>query len=130
MTRSSGRNHHEGVTMRRARSLGFLLLVPLVARAADGPEKSKLSDAMRKMASEITVTKPDESTSFERVEDPIYRFDDPARKFSDGTIWAYGKSGRPAALVCFSLEKTPDGHLQWVEELTAISPGKFEARIP
>ncbi len=102
----------------------------LVAQAGDGPAKSTLVESMRKMAAEITMTKPDGTTPFERVEEPVYRFDDPARKFSDGTVWAYGKAGRPAALVCFSLEKRPDGHLQWVEELTAISSGKFEARLP
>src|SRR4051812_47498350 len=110
--------------MRRVGYLGFLPIFALgllVARAGDGPTKSKLVEAMRTMASEITMTKPDGTAAFERLEEPIYRYDDPARKFSDGTVWAYGKSGRPAALVCFSLEKRPDGHLQWVEELTAIS---------
>lgn len=97
------------------------------AGAAAGPD---LAAIMRAMAGEIAMKTPDGRGRFERLDEPVSRFSDPARKFSDGTVWAFGKTGRPAALVTFSLEKARDGHLQWIEELTAISAGAFEAELP
>lgn len=105
-------------------------LAACAAMAGDEPAKPDLAKVMRRMAGEIAMKSPAGGASIERLDEPVYRFDDPARKFSDGTVWLYGKSGRPAALVTFSLERARDGHLQWVEELTAISPGKFEAGLP
>ena len=61
--------------------------------------------------------------------EPIYRFDDPARQFSDGTIWAWGRSGRPAALLTLAKERASAGGFQWLAELTSLAPGPISATI-
>src|SRR4051794_23510019 len=98
-----------------------IVLCAIASMAGDNPAKTSLAKAMRAMADGVTMETIDGKTAFARVNEPIYRFDDPARKFSDGTVWAFGKVGRPAALLTFSLEKTPNGDLQWVEEFTSLS---------
>ena len=102
----------------------------LAAKAGDEPPKSTLARAMRAIAEGITMRTPDGRTTFECVGDPIYRFNDPARKFSDGTVWAFGKIGRPAALVTLSLEKKSSGEVQWVHEFTSLASGPVGASNP
>jgi hypothetical protein len=60
------------------------------------------SVAMRELAQAITLVPAPAGTKSELIPEPIYRFDDLARLFSDGTIWAFGKSGQPEALLCVS----------------------------
>jgi hypothetical protein len=77
------------------------------ARTEDAPRSTSAvrSAAMRELAQAITLVLAPAGTRSELIPEPIYRFDDPARTFSDGTIWAFGKSGRPGAMLCLSLEK-------------------------
>jgi hypothetical protein len=99
------------------------------ARAQDGPPSTSAarSAAMRELARAIRLVPATAGTKSELIPDPIYRFDDPARRFSDGTLWAFGKSGRPDALLCLSLEKDDRGRLKWIHELTALSGGAVAA---
>jgi hypothetical protein len=85
--------------------------------------------AMRELAQAITLAPAPAPAGrkSELLAEPIYRFDDPARTFSDGTLWAFGKSGRPDALLCLSLEKNDRGKLKWIHELTSLSSGLVEA---
>jgi hypothetical protein len=82
---------------------------------------------MRELAQAITLAPAPTGAKSELISEPIYRFDDPARLFSDGTIWAFGKSGGPDALLCLSLEKNNRGQLKWVHELTSLSGGPIAA---
>ena len=79
------------------------------------------------LARAITLEPAPAGTKSELISEPIFRFDDPARRFSDGTIWAFGKSGRPDALLCLSLEKDDRGQLKWIHELTSLSSGTVAA---
>jgi hypothetical protein len=83
--------------------------------------------AMRELARAIRLAPASGGTKSELVPEPIYRFDDPARLFSDGTIWAFGNSGRPEALLCLSLEKNDRGELKWIHEMTSLSSGQLAA---
>jgi hypothetical protein len=109
-----------------------LVGICLAAKAAmpqDGPPSTSAarSAAMRELAQAITLVPAATGTKSELIGEPIYRWDDPARLFSDGTIWAYGKSGRPDALLCLSLEKNDRGQLKWIHELTSLSSGPVAA---
>ena len=75
------------------------------AKTQDGPPSTSAarSAAMRDLAQANTLVPAAAGTKSELISEPIYRRDDPARLFSDGTIWAFGKSGRPDALLCLSL---------------------------
>ena len=106
-----------------------LCLAASSARTQEGPPSTSAarSAAMRELARAITLVPAPAGTKSELISEPIYRFDDPARFFSDGTIWAFGKSGRPDALLCLSLEKNDRGQLKWVHELTSLSSGPVAA---
>src|SRR5579872_3103181 len=64
----------------------------------DQPNREAQLAAMRKIAEGIKVaTINDGPDVAEMIAAPLFRFNDPARDFSDGSIWGYGKKGRPAA---------------------------------
>jgi hypothetical protein len=106
-----------------------LCLTASSAREQDGPGSASAARcaAMRELAQAITLVPVPAGTKSELMSEPIYRFDDPARLFSDGTIWAFGKSGRPDALLCLSLEKNDRGQLNWIHEVTSLSSGPVAA---
>jgi len=84
---------------------------------------SPRAKAMREVARGFTFSAGDGRAKIEGVDDPIYRFNDPARDFSDGTVWAFGKSGRPAALFTMALMKDDGGKPIWLCEFTSLSGG-------
>ncbi|MDB5350354.1 MAG: hypothetical protein JWN86_1601 [Planctomycetota bacterium] len=77
--------------------------------------------AMREIARNATMETAGGTSRTALIDEPIYKFNDPARRFSDGSVWAFSKTGRPAALYTLSLEKTPSGVIQWVHEFTSLS---------
>jgi hypothetical protein len=88
--------------------------------------------AAQAIADRVTVetASPGAHQRLERVPEPIYRFDDPARRFTDGSIWAWGRSGRPAALLTMAKERAPAGGFWWLGELTSLAPGPLAATAP
>jgi hypothetical protein len=109
-------------------ALSLTLVLSLLAQSKDAaPSSAARFLAMRELAGALTLVPALGTARAERIAEPIYRFDDPARSFSDGTLWAFGKSGRPAALLCLSLEKADRGGLKWIHELTSLSTGPIAA---
>jgi hypothetical protein len=110
--------------------VGALLLgmaaAPAMSQGGPPPATSR-SAAMAELARAITLVPGQAGKKSELLPDPIYRFDDPARLFSDGTLWAFGRSGRPDALLCLSLQRDDRGRLKWIHELTALSGGPVAA---
>jgi hypothetical protein len=113
---------------------GLILIVSLmncglVPQGADS--RSARLEAMRAFANGVTI---DQTTSgarlrLDRVAEPVYRFDDPARQNLDGTVWAWGRSGRPAALLTLAKYRAPDGSFGWLGELTSLAPGPLSAAV-
>jgi hypothetical protein len=58
---------------------------------------------------------------------PLHRWDDPTRRFSDGTLWAWGTKGRPLALVTIELYPTGPVGPYWSCELVSLAPGPVSA---
>ena len=88
--------------MRPVISLILVIVVGAAGNGPQGPENiAERLAAMRALADGVTVETAylGGHQKLERLAEPIYRFDDPARRFSDGTVWAWGRSGRPAAAV-------------------------------
>ena len=113
-----------------AAALGGFALCPPEGWSDDAPKSAPLvrSEAMADLARAITLVDPGHGgAKAELVPEPIYRFDDPTRSYSDGTVWAFGRSGRPAALFCASLEKNERGELWWLHELTSLSTAPLAA---
>jgi hypothetical protein len=88
-------------------------------------------EAMRHVASGITVRVPDESErEFDVIPDPLFRSQDSTRGEFDGTIWGYGKTGRPAALLTLILQATGNGTHKWLYEMNSLASRPVQARIP
>ena len=79
-----------------------LAMILGLATVGDGPQGSdkpvERLRAMRAIADGVTMEQisGDGRRKLERLAEPVYRFDDPARRFSDGTVWAWCRSGRPS----------------------------------
>jgi hypothetical protein len=105
------------------------------ATLGTGPQSSdspaERLGAMRAIADGVSVEDRSRGTGqkLERLTDPVYRFDDPARQYSDGTVWAWCRSGRPVALLTLSRDRSPDEGLRWIAELTSLAPGPIGAEV-
>lgn len=88
-------------------------------------------EAMRRVATDITVKITDErEREFDVIPVALFRSQDATRDEFDGTIWGYGKTGRPAALLTLVLQATGNGAHKWLYELNSLSSRPVEARIP
>ena len=68
--------------------------------------------------------------NLKRLDEPVYRFDDPARRTRDGTMWVWCDSGRPYGRDDGdeASHRRKGGH-HWLTELTSLAPGPFSATI-
>lgn len=94
------------------------------------PKDEQRLQAMDRIAKSIVLQKVDGglSETIAMLDNPIYRFNDSARSFSDGTVWAWGRSGRPAALLTLSVQKK-EGVLRCLVELTSLSAFPISASV-
>jgi hypothetical protein len=114
-----------------------LLAVALLAapdekddKTEDQPERQVQLAAMRKIASGLAVSiREDTPREMDMIREPLFRFNDPARDFSDGSIWGYGIKGRPAVLLSLSLHPL-NGGLGWLYEINSLTGQAVEAKIP
>ena len=87
--------------------LGFLAsgsnLVAQPAGQAAGDQRAARLKVMKRCAQSLKVTESDKPVSL--VAEPILRYDDKARVIQDSTIWAWGATGRPRAVL--KLESQP-----------------------
>jgi hypothetical protein len=103
--------------------------VPGLAQPKDEAAKDERAQRYREMerrAKAIRLFQSKGGTDVEvpLLEKPLFRFDDPARLFHDGTMWAWGRSGRPLALVTLERYKT-----SWSYELISLSEGGIFAEL-
>jgi hypothetical protein len=123
------------------RILSSLTLTLGLAMMGGGPQgfdnSAERLRAMRVLADGITMqTAPQRvgaPLKLERLTEPVSRFDDPARQFSDGTIWAWCRAGgRPEALLTLSKKRLDEGSFLWLVELTSLTAnsGPITATVP
>ena len=85
---------------------------------------------MRRIASGVKMVVNDgDARQVEMIPEPLFRFNDPARDFSDGSIWGYGRKGRPIALLSLSLHSGDGGALGWLYESNSLSGHSVEAAL-
>jgi hypothetical protein len=114
------------------RLLISLILFLGLETVGDGPQSPdkpvERLRAMRAVADGVTIEQPAAGARLrlERSAEPVYRFSDPARNVSDGTVWAWCQSGRPAALVTLT---KPARRPHWLTELTSLAAGPIAANI-
>jgi hypothetical protein len=58
----------------------------------------------------------------EVVAEPVFRFDDPARAYEDGTVWVWGRVGRPIAIL--ELFRNIHSGPGWALALGSLSTGR------
>src|SRR5262245_17809481 len=63
--------------------------------SSDSAQNARLTE-MRSIAGDLTVQSiaSGARSKVQRIAAPLYRFDDSARGFADGTVWAWGPTGR------------------------------------
>lgn len=64
----------------------------------------------------------------ELIDHPLLKYADPARVNSNGTVWAWGKMGRPVAFL--ELFQASQSDKNWVQSVTLTSPRKVTLTIP
>jgi hypothetical protein len=61
------------------------------------------------------------------AKDPLYRWNDPTREFSDGTLWIWRSSGRPIGVVAIELYPYDKAFgIVWNLEFTSLATGRIE----
>jgi hypothetical protein len=105
--------------------LSFPGLVSGQEPAATGADRAERLKEMQDLVRSIRISDPARP---KRAPDtagaePLHRWNDPTRGFSDGGIWAFGGVGRPSALVSMELYGDPKGLTNWSSELISLAPG-------
>lgn len=108
------------------RAVAVCLFACACLPAQEPGAESARAKAMREIAAAISV-QGEGGAAARPGAGPLYRFDDPTRDFSDGTIWAYGSPGRPLALVTISLKQKSPTDIFWLLELNSIADGPLKA---
>ena len=99
--------------MRLAASMILTLGIASLADGPQGPDACAKGFAMRAFASGVTIetVSPGARQRLERLAEPVYRFDDAARRTADGTVWVWCDSGRPRAAITLTKHRPPAGDL-------------------
>jgi hypothetical protein len=114
-----------------ATSIISLALVTQVGQTQGSDDAAQRLKAMRSLAAGVTMETASGTVhqNLKRLDEPLYRFDDPARRTIDGTMWLWCDSGRPSALMTVTKHPSPEGGHHWLTELTSLAPGPMSATI-
>jgi hypothetical protein len=85
---------------------------------------------MKALAEKVQVTPADQpdAKALPLIADALYRYDDPTREMNDGSLWAYGRTGRHALLLTLAKYRHPDGARSWIIEWNSLSDQKITAK--
>lgn len=89
-------------------------------------ERTRVLKEMHGLADQIMVTTKEDNKFVERVKEPIFRFNSPSRLYQDGSIWAWGKRGRP--LVVMEMFTINTKQATWVHGFVLASDELVEAK--
>ncbi len=115
-------------------AVSWLPFVPSIA-ADEQPNKSAAErkaahlERMRKLAQSISVfeVKNGKRVEVEVVDQPVLAYRDDTRKQDDSTMWIWGATGRPSAML--AVEYYPQRPLEkrWLFEIASLSVGQIAA---
>ncbi len=100
---------------------------PPAAKQED--DRAARLDEMKQIAGSFQAAAIDGGTRVPAamVRDPLYRWNDPTREFSDGTLWFWRSAGRPIAVVAIELYPQNKAFgIVWALEFTSLSTGPIE----
>ena len=98
-------------------------------RAAQDDDRVARLAEMKQIADSFQATVIDGGTRAPaaRVPEPLYRWNDPTREFSDGTLWFWKHSGRPIGVVAIELYPQNKAFgIVWALEFTSLATGPIE----
>ena len=123
--------------MARFSKLAFALcvLTSVPQSLAQVADKPGLSDRRLKLMRDRALAIEFVGKSIPKTVEPkaLFRYDDPARGYQDGTVWRLGKSGRPLAIVTTELhprygyQGTGRSNPRVVYDLLSLTPRPFRA---
>ena len=100
-------------------------------RTSDGDDEEKEPEQrmrlMRAMVEGVQLYRLTNAKEVEvkLVENPLTHFNDGARRYQDGTLWAFGRQGRPTALVtCYTNDAST---AVWWHAITSLSTDRLRA---
>ena len=117
------------------RLLASTILALALAAAGQAPKgtdaRSTRLGEMRAFADSITVEEsaPGGRARLERSAEPVYRFDVADRNVTDGTVWIWGRSGRPSAVMTVTKHRAARQGPHWLTELTSLAPGPISGTV-
>ena len=114
-------------------SLVLVIGMTMSVRSEDDPPKAAESSALmdaREHMSDFTVTSSAKGRDpvIEMLPNPLLTYGDAARNNEAGTLWAWGKSGRPVAFL--ELYRNVGKDQPWVHALTLTSPELVQLKGP
>ncbi|MEX2137880.1 MAG: hypothetical protein WD894_01375 [Pirellulales bacterium] len=103
--------------------------------AAEGKDETQESASKRHLADmrtladtiQVTVGEGEKGKEAKLIEKPLFRFSDPSRLHSDGSVWAWAIDGRPVMMVEFRTADRTKG--VWGHDLVATSDVRVAAVV-
>jgi hypothetical protein len=114
-------------------ALAWGCLAACTARAEDLPDSKPETPeiaAAREHVTKFVLQEVRTQQPIERVEKPILLYGDATRASEQGSLWAFGKTGRPAVLVELFRMKDGRGADIWVYGLTRTTETDVRLRLP
>jgi hypothetical protein len=88
--------------------------------ASGNASRARLLEVMARQARSLKLTESDKPVLLGA--DPLFRYDDKARGIEDSTIWAWGVSGRPSAVLKLELNPARPTDRHWLYGIVSLSP--------
>src|SRR5689334_15530344 len=110
----------------RGLMLAAILAIPAFALQQPAGKDDRAA-RLKEMNAQIRAIKIEDTSRPEHkpesvTAEPLHRWNDPTRDFSDGALWAFGTSGRPVAIGTMELYGTGTPYENWSFELIAVAP--------
>jgi len=92
-------------------------------------ERSRVAAAqIRRCEATLPAAEGAEREPLERIDHPLMTYGDPARSNDNGTLWAWGRSGRPR---CFlELYQSGNNRREWIHAITLTSTDLVRVMAP
>lgn len=113
-------------------ALSFVFVLSPVSRADNEPTKPEPSQSVKEAREHVSEFKVSSLKTrealIELLPNPLLTYGDAARNNEAGTLWAWGKSGRPVAFL--ELYRNVGKDQPWVHALTLTSPELIQLDAP
>jgi hypothetical protein len=112
------------------------LLGPSASARDDADDRRKLTSrlkTMQRLAKEVKVCeiwegKPGPPLALHP--EPLLRYTNVTLQVVDGTLWAWGERGRPAAVMKLGLRAPTGGQRRWTFRVNVLSPKRIDVEFP